>query len=104
MLREPLRNEIRSRLEAAFHDRLRSVLLFGSEARGDAGEGSDVDLLVLLEGPVRLGQDLEAIVEALYPVQMELDSPIHALPVPAETFEAGEYSLYREVKREGVAL
>jgi hypothetical protein len=57
-----------------------------------------------LTHPVRLGQDLEAIVEALYPLQMELDSPIHALPVPAETFEAGEYSLYREVKREGVAL
>jgi len=104
VLREPLRHEIRSRLEAAFHDRLRSVLLFGSEARGDAGEGSDVDLLVLLEGPVRLGQDLEAIVEALYPLQMELDSPIHALPVPAETFEAVEDSLYRDVKREGITL
>lgn len=91
-------------MEAAFHDRLRRVLLFGSEARGDADEASDVDLLVLLEGPVRLGQDLEAIVEALYPLQMELDSPIHALPVPVETFEAGEYSLYREVKREGVTL
>jgi predicted nucleotidyltransferase len=104
VLREPLRNEIRSRLEAVFHDRLRRVLLFGSEARGDAEEASDVDLLVLLEGPVRLGKDLEAIVEALYPLQMELDSPIHALPVPAETFEAGDYSLYREVKREGIAL
>jgi hypothetical protein len=44
MLREPLCNEIRSRLEAAFHDRLRRVLLFGSEVRGEAGEGSDVDL------------------------------------------------------------
>ena len=104
MLREPLRNEIRSRLEAVFRDRLQRVLLFGSEARGEAREDSDVDLLVLLAGPVQLGKDLETIVEALYPLQMELDSPIHALPVPAETFEAGEYSLYREVKREGVAL
>jgi hypothetical protein len=36
MLRGPLRNEIRPRLEATFHDRLRRVLLFGSEARGEA--------------------------------------------------------------------
>lgn len=104
MLCEPLRNEIKSRLEAAFQARLQRVLLFGSEARGEASEDSDVDLLVLLDGPVQLGKDLETIVEALYPLQMELDSPIHALPVPAETFEAGEYSLYREVQREGVAL
>ena len=104
MLRDPLRNEIRPRLEAAFHDRLRGVLLFGSEARGEAGEDSDVDLLVLLDGPVQLGRDLETIVEALYPLQMKLDRPIHALPVPTEIFEAGEYGLYREVKRDGVAL
>jgi predicted nucleotidyltransferase len=104
MLRERLRNEIRPRLEAVFRDRLRGVLLFGSEARGEADEDSDLDLLVLLEGPVQLGKDLETIVEALYPLQVEIERPIHALPVPVETFEAGEYGLYREAKREGVAL
>lgn len=96
--------EIKSRLQAAFAERFRGVLLFGSAARGEAGEDSDLDLMVLLEGPVRLGKDLERIVEALYPVQMKLDPPIHALPVPFATFEAGEYGIYRRAKREGVFL
>jgi uncharacterized protein len=104
VLGERLRNEIKLRLEAVFPDRLRGALLFGSEARGEAGEDSDVDLLVLLDGPVQLGRDLETIVRALYPLQIELERAIHALPVPIETFEAGEYGLYREAKREGVAL
>jgi len=60
--------------------------------------------MVLLEGPLRLGKDLEKIVEALYPLQMELDRVIHALPVTAAAFEAAEYGLYREAKREGVLL
>ena len=33
---------------------VRSLALFGSVARGDAGEGSDVDLLVEFERPVGL--------------------------------------------------
>jgi predicted nucleotidyltransferase len=100
---EALQN-IRPRLEAAFPERFRGVLLYGSEARGGARADSDLDLIVLLEGPLRLGKDLNGIVAALYPLQMELDRAIHALPVTIEAFEAAEYGLYREAKREGVLL
>ena len=96
--------QIRPSLQAAFPERFRGVLLYGSEARGAAREDSDLDLLVLLEGPLRLGRDLETIVQALYPVQLELDRVIHALPVSKAAFEAAEYGLYREAKRDGVLL
>jgi predicted nucleotidyltransferase len=104
VLNEEIRKEIRPRLEAVFRDRFRGVLLFGSEARNQAGEDSDVDLLVLLQGPIRLGRDLDGIVEALYPLQLELDRPIHALPVSSEVFEEGGYGLYRSARREGAYL
>lgn len=104
MLKDQYRKEIRTRLEAAFRGRLRGVVLYGSEARNEAREGSDLDLMVLLNGPVRLGRDLETIVEALYPVQLEIDIPIHATPVPVDVFEAGEWNLYRSACREGVFL
>ena len=101
MLNEKIRREIRPRLERAFQDRFRGVLLFGSEVRNQAGEDSDLDLMVVLDGPVRLGRDLETIIQALYPLQLELDRPIHALPVSEDTFEAGQYGLYRSARREG---
>ncbi len=104
MIPARIRQEIRPRLREAFKDRFREVLLYGSEARGDAREDSDLDLLVVLAGPVRLGRDLEAIVKALYPLQLAIDRPIHALPVASETFEAGDFSFYREIKQEGVTL
>lgn len=41
---------LRRRLEARFGQRLVMVKLFGSYARGEAHEESDVDVLVLIEG------------------------------------------------------
>lgn len=104
MLSEEIRKEIKSRLEAAFQERLEGILVFGSEARGEAGPDSDLDLMVLLQGPIRLGKDLEIIVDALYPVQLELEAPIHAIPVARESFETGSFALYRNARQEGVFL
>lgn len=101
---EMLRREIRPRLEEAFGERLRGIVLFGSRARGDAAEDSDIDLLVLLDDPVSAGGDIETIVEAIYPLQLQIDVPIHALPAHATSFERGDFALYRDAKAEGVRL
>ena len=82
MVSEELRNEIRARLELAFKGRFQGVVLYGSEARNEAREGSDLDLMIVLDGPVQLGRDLDTIVQALYPVQLEIDVPIHATERP----------------------
>lgn len=41
--------ELKERLSAAYGDRLHAVVLFGSEARGNAGPDSDIDVLAVLE-------------------------------------------------------
>lgn len=42
--------EAKARLSEMYGDRLARVVLYGSYARGDAREDSDVDLLVVLRG------------------------------------------------------
>ncbi len=104
MEREELRTELKRRLEDAFGDRLQGVVLYGSEARGEPRQDSDIDVMVLLEGPINLWEDLKTGIEATYDLTLELGRPVHPDPVDAAEYEKGEFALYRNVKREGIVL
>jgi uncharacterized protein len=95
---------IKSRLQAVYGDRLRGLVLYGSEARGEATSDSDVDILVLLTGPVALGRELRTIIEALYPLQLEMDRVLEAVPVDEADYVRGEYAWYRNAQRDGIRV
>jgi len=104
MTREELLTEIRSRLEKAHGRRLRGIVLYGSEARGDAGPDSDIDLLVLLDGPIDYLRDLESNLDALYPLAVEIGRRISAKPVDVKEYERGRWPLYQNARREGIPV
>jgi predicted nucleotidyltransferase len=95
---------IKALLQVPFGARLRGVVLYGSAARGETEADSDVDILVLLAGPVDLGRDLEAVIGALYPLQLELDQVLEAYPVEEAQYLRGEYAWYRHAQRDAVRL
>ena len=81
------------------------IILFGSKARGDAADDSDIDLLVLTSRPVPWPEQARMI-RAVSPIQREHDVLFSLLIVPREEWLAGLYQvlpLRREVDRDGVA-
>jgi predicted nucleotidyltransferase len=95
---------IRAALREAHGDRLSGVVLFGSEARGDAGDDSDIDVLVLLDGPIRYADDLLANLVALDALSEELHRRISPKPIDAEGFLRGDSPLVRTARDEGLRL
>ncbi len=91
-------------LENSYKAQFKGLMLYGSMARNQAASDSDIDLLVLLSQPVDYFRELRAIVDLLYPIQLESDQLISAKPAPWESFEAGDIPLYRNAKREGVLV
>lgn len=87
----------------AFGKRFKGLILFGSEARGDATPDSDIDFLVLIEN-MDPAEDRKTVVNVTYPVMLELPTVrvIDATPVEFSAFEAQEFPLYRNARAEGV--
>lgn len=86
-----------------YGDKFQGLILYGSMARGQTDNFSDIDLLVLLNTPFDYFQELRKIVEILYPVQLESENLISAKPAAKEEFDSGRILLYRLAKREGLA-
>jgi len=102
MDQEQLLAQIKARLAEVYGNRLKGAILYGSEARGEATEDSDIDIMVLLHGEVELGKDLRRCIDAVYPLSLDVGRPISPAVVNANEYEAQEWPLYRKVRREGL--
>jgi predicted nucleotidyltransferase len=91
-------------LEKHYGDRFVGFILYGSQARGKAEAESDIDLLVLLQGPFDYFQEIWELAELLYPVQLESDYLISVKPAAVQDFQAGILQFYRHVRREGIQV
>lgn len=104
MDKERILTEIRRALEPVYGERLKGVVLYGSVARGEDTEDSDIDVLVLLDKVEDYWVEREKAVEVLYPLSLEWDHPISAKPTSVNEYDKADYPLYRSAKREGVRL
>ena len=103
----PLLREAVVALREEFGERLREVTLFGSQARGDATEASDVDLLVVVENPT--WQDRDTAVNALMPAVIvaayrEVVVPLVLSPQQCARLREEDWPLARDVDAQGVSL
>jgi predicted nucleotidyltransferase len=101
---DPVLQKCRAILQTLYGARLKGVVLYGSCARGTEGTESDIDLMVLLEGPVQVAREIRRIWEVLYPLQLESERLLSIMPADAALYDEGAYALYRQAKAEGVAL
>lgn len=103
-IRSDLWAEVKRRLQDVYGDRLKGIVVYGSEAAGQSEADSDIDIMVLIEGPISLWEEINRCVNATYSLALEIGRPIHAGPVDAEEYEKGDFALYRNAKAEGVRL
>jgi predicted nucleotidyltransferase len=90
--------------EAIFGEALRSVILYGSYARGDYDDGSDIDVMVLANiDRTSLRQYADVLVDRAWEVSMEYDTLVSVSLNNADHFHEWrkDVPFYRNVWNEG---
>ena len=96
--------ELRQYLEKLYGDRLLQMVVFGSQARGDAVEGSDIDILVILKGSVNPGKEIARTGATTAALSLKYNAVISCTFVSVDRYETERSPLLINVRREGVAL
>lgn len=96
--------ELRRGYEEIYGDRLVRLVLFGSQARGDAEPDSDIDILVVLKGSVDGYEEIQRTSELVGNLCLEHGVVIAAVFVPEDEFLHKQGPLLRNVRREGVPV
>jgi predicted nucleotidyltransferase len=101
---ETILAELRGQLEELYGDRLVHLVLFGSRARGDAEPGSDIDVMVVLKGPISHGQETRRTSDVRLSLSLQHDIHISFTYVSEDGFAAEQSPLLINVRREGVRV
>ena len=96
--------ELRDRLNQLYGSRLADVVLFGSQARGDAEAGSDVDILIVLQGPVAPGAEILKTGPITSSLSLKFNVVLACTFIPQDRYLAEQSPLLMNVRREGVRL
>ena len=101
---ETILPELKAGLVDLYGDRLRRVILYGSQVRGDADEDSDIDVMVVLEGPVRPGEEIFRTVDLVSELSLKHTTLLACTFVAESDYHSGSDPLIINVLREGVSV
>lgn len=97
--------ELKNTLGEFLGDRMTKLVLYGSRARGDYNENSDIDVAIIIRGLTRelKNQILDKVAE----IEFEYLTPLSTLVLSEEDFELlkkRERRIALDIEREGIPL
>ena len=96
--------ELRRRLEVLYGPRLVRLVLYGSQARGEAEMGSDIDVLIVLKGAVLPGEEIARTSHIIAELSLEHNVVLSRAFVSTARFEHERSPILMNVRREGITV
>jgi|GEM_PF-103038 len=97
-------SEVKQELKKLYKDDLIDIILYGSYARGDYNENSDIDLLVILKSMETAGKETDKIVDAIYDINLKYNTLVSIVPISYKDYKNINSPLLLNVRQEGVLV
>lgn len=97
-------DEVKKYLEKIYGDKLKGIILYGSYARGDFTDGSDIDLIILLEDMEEPVAEREKYFNKIWELDLKYDTVISIIPFKEKDYRLRKLPVILNAKREGVFL
>ena len=96
--------EFHQRLVSIYGVRLKGVYLFGSYAREEADEDSDIDIAIVLESLVKRNEELRRISELRSALSLQHNVVLMPFFLSEEEFHTPPEAIFRHIVNEGVMV
>jgi predicted nucleotidyltransferase len=106
-LATPIRDilkELKEALQKRYGTRLKSIMLFGSYARGEQKVDSDIDIAIILEDFSHACTEIEHTGDIVSSLSLKFDTLISLVPIKEQDWRKRKTTLILNIKRDGVAL
>jgi predicted nucleotidyltransferase len=100
----PILAEFKQELEKVYQDRLVKLILFGSQARGDADETSDIDVMVILKNLLFPEQEIVKMADIAVTLELKYQQMLSLFPISEEDYLHRKTSLIDNIHREGMII
>ena len=96
-------SDLSKKLKEEFKDKIENIILFGSYARGNYSENSDIDILVIVDDD-RIEKEVRRVAYSFIPEVGRLISVKVIEKNAFKTMKRMGFSLIHSIEREGVSI
>jgi len=99
---EHILKEFREGIERLYGKRLKKIILYGSCARGQATQDSDIDLAIVLEGDVVPGKEIDRLIDIITEINLSYGILISVYPVSEKDYNSINSPSLLNIRKDGV--
>lgn len=101
---ETITKLLKQKFSQVYQDRLDKLILFGSQARGDARTNSDIDILVVLKDEINPVTEIKKNNDLISEMCLEYDQDINCFYIEMKELENPDNLLLKNINKERIIL